>query len=91
MKFVILFACLFALAFANEEANVLKNDAEVNPDSFKYAYEFDNHIKAVQEGILKDKDLWFVSGEYEYISPEGKTVKVSYVADDTGYHPKVFV
>ncbi|XP_065369267.1 larval cuticle protein 9 [Calliphora vicina] len=89
MKFVIVLACLLAVAYANEEANVIKNDAEVNVDSFHYALELDNSIKAVQQGQLKDKDNWIVSGEYEYVSKDGKHIKVSYTADEFGYHPKV--
>jgi len=26
---------------------------------------------------------------YEYVAPNGKTVKVVYTADETGYHPKI--
>ncbi|XP_017096608.1 larval cuticle protein 9 [Drosophila bipectinata] len=89
MKFVIVFACLLAVAFANEEAEVLKNDAEVNVLDFNYVYELSNHIKAVQAGVLKEHDTWVVNGEYEYVAPNGKLVKVTYTADETGYHPKV--
>ncbi|SPP74520.1 larval cuticle protein 9 [Drosophila guanche] len=89
MKFVIVLACLLALAYANEEADVLKNDSEVNVEDFKYAYELSNHIKAVQSGVLKEHDNWVVSGEYEYVAPNGQLVKVVYTADETGYHPKV--
>ncbi|XP_016928335.2 larval cuticle protein 9 [Drosophila suzukii] len=89
MKFVIVFACLLAVAFANEEADVLKSDSEVNVLDFNYAYELSNHIRAVQNGALKEHDTWVVSGEYEYVAPNGKTVKVVYTADETGYHPKI--
>ncbi|XP_030388070.1 larval cuticle protein 9 [Scaptodrosophila lebanonensis] len=89
MKFVIVLACLLALAYANEEAAVIRSDSVVNPDSFKYDLELDNHIKASQEGALKDKDEWVVHGSYEYISKEGKPIKVTYVADEKGYQPVV--
>jgi len=43
-----------AVAFANEEADVLKSDSEVNVLDFNYAYELSNHIRAVQNGALKE-------------------------------------
>lgn len=70
---------------ANEEANVLRNDAEVNVDSFKYAYEFDNSIKAEQQGQLKSQDTWLVNGQYSYTSPEGEKISLQYTADENGY------
>lgn len=82
-------ACLVAVAFANEEADVLKSDSVVNVQDFNYVYELSNHIKAVQDGALKEHDNWVVNGEYEYVAPNGKLVKVTYTADETGYHPKV--
>ncbi|XP_075169250.1 larval cuticle protein 9-like [Haematobia irritans] len=90
MKFaIVLLACLLAFAYANEEADVLKEFSEVNKDGFKYGLELSNHIKAIQEGHLEDKDNWVVKGEYEFVSKDGKHVKVSYHADDHGYHPTV--
>ncbi|XP_073848970.1 cuticular protein 47Eg-like [Musca autumnalis] len=86
MKFFIVFACVLAVVAANEEANVLRNDAEVNVDSFRYAYEFDNSIKAQQEGSLVGEDKWVVKGEHSYTSPEGEQVSLQYTADETGYH-----
>ncbi|XP_061401383.1 cuticular protein 47Eg-like [Musca vetustissima] len=86
MKFFIVFACLLAVAFANEDANVIRSDAEVNVDSFKYAYEFDNSIKAQQEGKLAGEDTWIVNGQYSYTSPEGEQVSLQYTADENGFH-----
>ena len=83
-------ACLFAVALA-EDSEVVKSYSEVNPEDFKYEIELTNHIKAVQEGHLQDKDDWTVKGEYEYISKEGKPVKVTYTADKHGYRPVVHV
>ncbi|XP_067633310.1 larval cuticle protein 9 [Eurosta solidaginis] len=90
MKFVIIFACICANVLANEEARVLRNEWEVNPEDFYYILELDNSIRAEQKGqLVEDKKTWVVSGEYEYVTPEGKTVKVTYTADGTGYHPHV--
>ncbi|XP_011188649.1 cuticular protein 47Eg-like [Zeugodacus cucurbitae] len=84
MKFFVVLACFLAVAYANEEADVLRLDSEVNPDSFKYAYEFSNSIKAEQEGILSG-DALNAKGQYSYISPEGEAVSVQYIADENGY------
>ncbi|XP_073811740.1 larval cuticle protein 9-like [Musca autumnalis] len=86
---VVLVACLLAFAYANEEADVVKEFSEVNPEDFKYALELTNSIRAEQEGHLQDKDNWIVKGEYEYVSKDGKHIKVTYTADETGYHPNV--
>ena len=74
-----------AFAAANEEADVLRNDAEVNVDSFKYAFEFSNSIKAQQEGKLKAEDTWSVTGDNSHTSPEGEHVAIEYVADENGF------
>ncbi|XP_016927454.1 cuticular protein 47Eg [Drosophila suzukii] len=84
MKFFIAFACLLALAAANEDANVLRNDAEVNVDSFKSALELDNSVKLQQEGSLHG-DEWIVKGSQAWTSPEGENVAIEYVADANGY------
>ncbi|KAH8396656.1 hypothetical protein KR215_002072, partial [Drosophila sulfurigaster] len=81
----VLFACLLAVAFANEEADVLRLDSEVNPESFKYGYEFSNSIKAQQQGDLKNDKEWVVTGEASHTSPEGEQVSIQYVADANGY------
>ncbi|XP_037955763.1 cuticular protein 47Eg-like [Teleopsis dalmanni] len=86
MKFFVVFACLLAVAFAGNDVNVIRSDAEVNVDNFKYAYEFDNSIKAEQQGNLKGEDTWVVNGQYSYTSPEGEQVSLAYTADENGYH-----
>ncbi|XP_061394003.1 cuticular protein 47Eg-like [Musca vetustissima] len=86
MKFFIVFACVLAVVVANEEADVLRSDAEVNVDNFKYAYEFSNGIKAQQEGNLAGEDTWKVRGQYSYTSPEGEQVSLQYTADENGFH-----
>uniref|UniRef100_A0A1I8QBD8 Larval cuticle protein 9 n=1 Tax=Stomoxys calcitrans TaxID=35570 RepID=A0A1I8QBD8_STOCA len=90
MKFaIVLVACLLAFTYANEDAEIVKSESEVNVEDFKYALELTNHIKAFQEGHLQDKDNWVVKGEYEFDTKDGKHVKVTYTADDHGYHPTV--
>lgn len=75
---------MLAVAYANEEADVIRSESEVNPDSYSYNYEFSNSIKAQQQGVLSG-DALVASGQYSYTSPEGEAVSVQYVADENGY------
>ncbi|EDW73969.1 uncharacterized protein Dwil_GK21625 [Drosophila willistoni] len=84
MKIIIALSCLLALAYANENANVLRNDAEVNVDSFKYAWELDNSAKVAQEGVQNGEE-WKVNGQHSWTSPEGEAVSIQYLADANGY------
>ncbi|XP_068147908.1 cuticular protein 47Eg [Drosophila tropicalis] len=84
MKIIIALTCLLALAYANEDAGVLRNDAEVNVDSFKYGWELDNSAKVEQEGVLHGEELK-VNGIHSWNSPEGVPVSIQYVADGNGF------
>lgn len=71
-------------------AQILRNDQEVNPDSFQYAYETSNGIRAQESGQLRQigRDAAIVTqGSYSYISPEGEPVSISYIADENGFQP----
>lgn len=75
---------------AEAQAQILRNDQEVNPDSFQYAYETSNGIRAQEAGQLKQigRDAAIVTqGSYSYVSPEGEPVSISYIADENGYQP----
>ncbi|KAH8413822.1 hypothetical protein KR222_008842 [Zaprionus bogoriensis] len=89
----IVLACLLAVAYAGDERSAVAtaDSNEVNPDSFKYIWETSNGINANAEGHQKDEHTLVVTGQYEYTSPEGKPVKVTYVADENGYKPTVHV
>lgn len=73
----------------HDHVKVLKEYNEVSHDGFKYEYELSNHIRALQEGLLHDKHEMIVKGDFEFVDPKGRHVKVEYVADGHGYHPKV--
>ncbi|KAH8308834.1 hypothetical protein KR059_002093, partial [Drosophila kikkawai] len=49
---------------------------------FSYGFDITNGIGAGEAG-----DEHQVNGEYHFISKEGVPVKVSYTADEHGYHP----
>ncbi|XP_043645250.1 cuticular protein 47Eg [Drosophila teissieri] len=84
MKFFIAFACLLAVALANEDANILRAEQEVNVNDFKYALKLDNSVDVQQEGALNGNE-WKVTGTQSWQSPEGVPVSIQYIADANGY------
>ncbi|KAL7736587.1 hypothetical protein ACLKA6_015226 [Drosophila palustris] len=87
MKFVIVLACLLAVAYAGDERSAVATEekSEVNPDGFYYTWETSNGIRADQKGHVVDDKTNVVEGSYKYVSPEGVAVEVSYIADENGY------
>ncbi|KAL4706520.1 hypothetical protein ACJJTC_015718 [Scirpophaga incertulas] len=76
---------------SDANASVLRSETDVSPEGFNYAYETSNGIAAASTGTLKkvdNVDTLTVQGQYQYISPEGVPVQLSYVADEYGYQPK---
>lgn len=56
----------------------------MNPDgTYNYAYETSNGISANEEG----EGGVSATGSFSYVSPEGETVQVNYVADENGFQP----
>uniref|UniRef100_A0A1B0GBG2 Uncharacterized protein n=2 Tax=Glossina TaxID=44049 RepID=A0A1B0GBG2_GLOMM len=84
-KFILITALIAHVAAAGEEAHAeTKNmDVNVEADGFKYDFETSNHIQASAHGDVHGN----ADGHFEWVSPEGVHVKVSYVADEQGYHP----
>lgn len=75
---------------ADVTAETLRLESVVNPDSFQYAFETSNGIKAQEAGQLKqvgEESGIAAQGDYSYLSPEGQEIKVSYIADENGYQP----
>ncbi|EDV56506.1 cuticular protein 47Eg [Drosophila erecta] len=84
MKFFIAFACLLAVALANEDAGVLRSEQEVNVDNFKFALKLDNSVDVEQQGALNGEE-WVVKGAQAWVSPDGVPVSIQYLADANGY------
>ncbi|XP_017785769.1 PREDICTED: larval cuticle protein LCP-17-like [Nicrophorus vespilloides] len=75
------------------EVKILRQDSEVNPDgSYQFAYETENGISAQEQGhiqqINKDQVAKTAQGSFQYTSPEGQPISISYVADENGYQPQ---
>ncbi|EDW68499.1 larval cuticle protein 65Ag1 [Drosophila virilis] len=94
MKFLIVFVALFAVALAapaDSDAVVVRNDADVGPESYKYNYETSNGISAEEAGQLNnagtEQEAIAVRGSYRFVADDGVTYEVTYVADENGFQP----
>uniref|UniRef100_A0A1I8N591 Cuticle protein n=2 Tax=Musca domestica TaxID=7370 RepID=A0A1I8N591_MUSDO len=95
MKFIIVFVALFALALAAPapaEVEVLKNESDVGPESFQYAYATSDGQEAEAQGQLKnvgsEDEAIVVKGSYSFVADDGQTYTVNYVADENGFQPQ---
>ncbi|KNC33928.1 Larval cuticle protein 8 [Lucilia cuprina] len=95
MKFIIVFAALFAIALAAprpEDATVLRSESEVGPESFQYAFATSDGVEAQAQGQLKnvgtDEEAIVVKGSYSFVADDGQTYTVNYVADENGFQPQ---
>ncbi|XP_013110553.1 larval cuticle protein 2-like [Stomoxys calcitrans] len=87
-KFVAFLACVAYVAAAaaggdDVHAEVKDFKSDVRPDGFDYLLDTSNTIHQQASG----DDHGNIHGSYEYDSPEGEHIKVSYVADENGYQP----
>ncbi|XP_046811688.1 larval cuticle protein 4-like [Lucilia cuprina] len=64
-------------------AEIVSADSDVRADGFDYHLETTNAISAKASGDAYGN----VHGDFQWISPEGEHVAVSYVADENGYQP----
>ncbi|KAH8297621.1 hypothetical protein KR054_004517 [Drosophila jambulina] len=96
MKFLIVFVALFAVALAapaapSSEAQILRSESDVGPDSFKYDWETSDGQGANAEGQLKnigsENEAIAVRGSYRFVGDDGVTYEVTYIADENGFQP----
>ncbi|KAH8302950.1 hypothetical protein KR044_012390, partial [Drosophila immigrans] len=97
MKFLIVFVALFALAVAgpvnpDADATIVRQDADVGPQSFQFAYETSNGIRSEADGHLEnegtDAEAIKVKGSFSFTADDGQTYTVNYVADENGFQPE---
>ncbi|XP_013110564.1 larval cuticle protein 2-like [Stomoxys calcitrans] len=87
-KFLI-FATLVAYVAASGSsaddvhAEVKQLKTNVNEHGFDFVLDTSNSIHEDAAGDEHGN----IHGSYEYVSPEGEHIKVTYVADEGGYHP----
>ncbi|XP_054733964.1 larval cuticle protein 65Ab1-like [Anastrepha obliqua] len=94
MKAAIIFACLLAVAFArpNPDAEIVKLDSDVGPESYVYSVETSDGTKKDESGKLKDvgsdHEGIVVQGSYSWVDEKtGEKFTVTYVADENGFQP----
>ncbi|KAH8266182.1 hypothetical protein KR038_008529 [Drosophila bunnanda] len=97
MKFLIVFVALFALAVAAppaspNDAQILRSDSDVGPESFKYDWETSDGQAAQAQGQLKnigsENEAISVQGSYRFVADDGVTYEVTYIADENGFQPQ---
>ncbi|XP_059060081.1 endocuticle structural glycoprotein SgAbd-5-like [Achroia grisella] len=95
MNSVLLISVFICIATAASISNYAKDDTVAytnNNDgsgNYEFSFETSNGITRSEVGELRnagEKNQYiFVSGFYSYIDPEGREVKVYYIADEDGY------
>ncbi|XP_017010666.2 larval cuticle protein 65Ag1-like [Drosophila takahashii] len=95
MKFLIVFVALFAVALAAPaapEAQILRSESDVGPESFKYDWETSDGQAAQAAGQLKnigsENEAISVTGSYRFVADDGVTYEVTYIADENGFQPQ---
>ncbi|XP_054734038.1 larval cuticle protein 65Ab1-like [Anastrepha obliqua] len=95
MKAAIIFACLLAVAFArpNPDAEIVKLDSDVGPESYVYNLETSDGTKKEEAGQLKDvgtdHEAIVVHGSFSWVDEKtGEKFTVNYVADENGFQPQ---
>ncbi|XP_059216450.1 larval cuticle protein 65Ab1-like [Stomoxys calcitrans] len=94
MKFLIVFAALFAVALAapRPDAEILKSDSDVGPENYNFAYATSDGVEHQSSGVLNnvgsDHESLAVKGSYSWTDEKtGEKFTVTYVADENGFQP----
>ncbi|KAL7049063.1 hypothetical protein ACKWTF_003578 [Chironomus riparius] len=70
----------------------LKFNENIGIDGYKFSYETSDGVSRQEEGVLKnagtEDEAMSVTGSVTWTSPEGQTFTLTFVADETGYHPE---
>ncbi|XP_039487593.1 larval cuticle protein 65Ag1-like [Drosophila santomea] len=94
MKYAIVLFALFAVALAAPSDDVvLKQEFDnIGVEGFNYAFETSNGIAAQEQGQLKNAgtelEALAVKGSYSFVSDDGQTYTVNYIADENGFQPQ---
>uniref|UniRef100_A0A034WUE3 Larval cuticle protein 8 n=1 Tax=Bactrocera dorsalis TaxID=27457 RepID=A0A034WUE3_BACDO len=98
MKFSILCAFVILLvahsataAPVEKQVEIVRQEADVAPESYKFGFETSDGTQHDEEGQLKnvgtDDEAIAVKGSYKYVGDDGVTYHVSYTADENGFQP----
>jgi hypothetical protein len=77
-----------------EEILIIRSESENNGDgSYRFLWENSDGTQAEESGYLKpnsnpnDEPIQVAQGSYQYYSPEGQLISLSYIADENGFQP----
>ncbi|ODM90379.1 Larval cuticle protein LCP-17 [Orchesella cincta] len=102
MKYLVVITVLVGVAAAQKfsatrsgnEIVITRSESENNGDgTFKWASELSDGTKLEQSGYVKagpdpEKPIQVIEGSYSYITPEGETINLKYIADENGFQPE---
>ncbi|KAB0797759.1 hypothetical protein PPYR_08752 [Photinus pyralis] len=101
MKTAVVILSVFAVALArpqqprspDADAQILKYNNENNgPEGYNFDFETSNQITRQEEGKLDnpqaEESNMRVVGSFSYPLPDGKTLKLTFTADENGYRPQ---
>lgn len=79
-----------APANPDAQAETLRSEAEVGPESYNYAYKTSNNIEAQEKGELHDdgeNKAIVATGSFKFTAPDGIEYEITYIADKNGFQP----
>nr|CAD7589211.1 unnamed protein product [Timema genevievae] len=103
MMNILVISCLVAVTYAasplvkygpNDVIPILAQSSIANEDgSFQNSYESGDGTKVQASGVLKsagpkEEPAQEVQGAYSYISPDGQTLELRYIANENGFQPQ---
>jgi len=78
-----------------KDITIIRSEVENNGDgSYSYRYELSDGTIVEERGSLKppapgsEDPIQVAEGSYQYYSPEGELIKVTYIADEGGFQPQ---
>ncbi|XP_018793327.1 PREDICTED: larval cuticle protein 8-like [Bactrocera latifrons] len=88
---VLLVAHTVTAAPVEKLVEIVRQDADVVPESYEFGFETSDGTQHEEEGQLKivgtDSEAITVKGSYKYVGDDGVTYNVSYTADEHGFQP----
>lgn len=75
---------------------LVKFENNIDGDNYNFAYEQSDQQKRTEQGTFEagaepDSGTLRVVGDYSFILPDGRTMTVTYTADEKGFRPKVSI
>ncbi|KAK1120083.1 hypothetical protein K0M31_012807 [Melipona bicolor] len=94
MTYIVVIFLATASADVLRQPTILKQSQDISSDgSYSYSYETENGIYHSENGTpvatdARSASIIVTSGQYQYTSPDGTSVRVAYVADHNGFQPQ---